>query len=55
MEQIDTTKIMTIGSSMYIRIPAPIARVMNLHKGVEMNVYRDGNRILYEKSDMVKK
>ena len=49
MEQIDTTSIAAIGVSHYVRIPAPTCRIMGLVKGTKMNIYRDGDMILFEK------
>lgn len=49
MEQIDTTSITAIGVSLYVRIPAPTCRIMGLTKGTKMNIYRDGDKILFDK------
>jgi antitoxin component of MazEF toxin-antitoxin module len=49
MEQIDGTTIAAIGVSLYVRIPKPTAKIMGLVKGTRMNIYRNGDEIIFKK------
>ena len=48
MEQIDFTNVAAFGGSLYVRLPAPICKVMGIEKGSEMKVYKDGNKLVFE-------
>jgi hypothetical protein len=49
MEFIDRSKAIVLGSTIYIRIPAPTCQNIGIVKGTPLNVYRDGNKIVYER------
>lgn len=49
MEHIAKTKIIQNGDSVYAIIPASMRKVMGLQKGMEMNVFREGSKLIYEK------
>jgi antitoxin component of MazEF toxin-antitoxin module len=49
MEQIDSTNAVMIGGSIYVRIPAPACKLMEIIKGTGLKVYRDGNKLIYER------
>ena len=50
MEEIARGKVVLVGGgSYYFPIPFAIAKIMGFEKGTAVRVYRNGNRIIYEK------
>jgi hypothetical protein len=49
MEPYDSTKVICLGSSLYVRIPAVTCTRMKIKKGDTMNIYRNGDAIVYGK------
>ena len=49
MEKVARTNVAAFGKSTYLRIPATLCEVMGLSKGDNMSVYRDGNKIVFER------
>jgi antitoxin component of MazEF toxin-antitoxin module len=48
MEQIDRTNVSAFGGSLFVRLSAPVCKVMGIEKGTSMNVYKDGDKIVFE-------
>jgi antitoxin component of MazEF toxin-antitoxin module len=51
MELVDRTNIIAVGKSLYVLVPSSIRKVTKLVKGDRMNVYKEGNRIIYEEEN----
>lgn len=49
MEPYDTAKVVAVGASLYVRIPAATCKRMNIVKGTPMNIYRNEEEIIYMK------
>jgi antitoxin component of MazEF toxin-antitoxin module len=49
MELIDHINATGIGPSVYVRIPSPMCKLLGIVKGSALNIYKDGNKIVYEK------
>jgi len=49
MEPYDSSKVIKIGSSLYIRIPAITCQRMGIVKGTQLDIYRNGDMITYKK------
>jgi len=49
MEEVDHKKVAAFGKSLYIPLSSSLCRVMNIVKGSELRVYRDGSKIVHEK------
>ena len=49
MEQIDRAPVTQLGGTMLIRIPKPICAILGIKKGTHMDIYKDGDTIIYRK------
>lgn len=49
MEIIARTKVIRVGDSLYIILPAHLAKVMNIGRGTELKISKEGEKIIYEK------
>ena len=49
MEEVDHKRVAAFGKSLYIPLSSSLCRVMNIAKGSELRVYRDGDKIVHEK------
>lgn len=49
MEIIDTIKAAKFGDSIYARIPARVAKLMDISKGTVLQVGKEGNNIVFTK------
>lgn len=48
MELIDQMNVSAFGGSLYIRLTAPVCKILGIEKGTAMNMYKDGNKIVFE-------
>ena len=51
MEIIDKVKVISVGKSLYIPLPASLCSILEIAKGTGLNVYKEGDRITYERSE----
>ena len=51
MEIIDKVKVISVGKSLYIPLPASLCGILKFAKGTGLNVYKEGERITYERSE----
>ena len=51
MEIIDKVKVISVGKSLYIPLPASLCSILEIVKGTGLNVYKEGDRITYERSE----
>ena len=49
MELVGHTKATAVGTSLYVLIPTAQCKLLGIGKGVSMKIYKDGNKIIYEK------
>ena len=49
MEKIDSTNVLGIGNSLYFRIPKPACVDMGFVKGTPLDIFREGDMILFSK------
>ena len=49
MEIIDKVKVISVGKSLYIPLPASLCSILEIAKGTGLNVYKEGERLSYEK------
>lgn len=49
MEQIDRAPVTQMGGTMLIRIPKPVCAILGIKKGTPMDIYKDGDSIVYRK------
>ena len=49
MEKIDSTNVLSIGNSLYFRIPKPACTDLGFVKGTELDIFRDGDMIAFKK------
>ena len=54
MDEIDRRSAAAFGKSLYVPLPSALCRVMDISKGTVFKLYRDGNKIIYEKLVMEK-
>jgi len=48
-EPYDTARVVKIGSSLYVRIPAVTCKRMEIIKGTQLDMFRDEAQIIYRK------
>lgn len=50
MELIANVKPLKVGDSLYVLLPANVAKVLQIEKSTMLNIFKDGDRLVYEKS-----
>jgi hypothetical protein len=49
MEQVARVRVRMFGTSFYLNLPAMLCQIMEIEKGAVMRVYRDGDKIIFER------